>query len=307
MLENRDYMRRAPEYPDLRGFSLTITLLIFNVGVFAVQAILQAMHSPFSIDRYLGLSLDGLRHGYIWQLLTFQFLHGGILHLLLNSWGIYVFGPVVEQAVGRGRFLRLYLLSGIFGGLVHVLGSLVFPSHFGAAVVGNQTFYSPVVGASAGLYGLIAAFATLFPKQELTVYLFFVLPVTVTAQVLLGVSAGIGVLGLLLAGDNVAHGAHLGGMLMGFVFVRFMMQIRWPEFKLPMRLRSKRELVSISAYKSRVASPRKIQDSENLPPGEFISKEVDPILDKISAHGIQSLTERERKILADAQKKMAKR
>ena len=173
------------------------------------------------MDHYLGLSLDGLRHGYLWQLLSFQFLHGGVFHLLINSWGIYVFGPVVEQAVGRGRFLWLYLLSGLFGGVVHVLGSLVFPSHFGALVAGNQTVYIPVVGASAGLFGLIAAFATLYPRQELTVYLFFVFPVTVTARVLLGVSAGIGLLGVLLAGDNVAHGAHLGGMVMGFAFVRY--------------------------------------------------------------------------------------
>ncbi len=304
MLENRDYMRRAPEYPGPRGFSLTITLLIFNAGVFAVQAILQAAHSPFSIDRYLGLSLDGLRHGYIWQLLTFQFLHGGILHLLLNSWGIYVFGPVVEQAVGRGRFLQLYLLSGIFGGLVHVLGSLVFPIHIGAITMGSASAYTPVVGASAGLFGLVSAYATLFPQAELRLLL---PPVTVTARVLVGVTAGIGVLSLLLSRDTIAHGAHLGGMLMGFVFVRFMMQIRWPEFKLPMRLRSKRELVNIDAAKSRETSSRQARDSENLPPGEFISREVDPILDKISAHGIQSLTERERKILADAQKKMAKR
>ena len=307
MLENRDYMRRAPEYSGSSGYSLTITLLIINAAVFGLQALLQATHARFSMDHYLGLSLDGLRHGYIWQLLTFQFLHGGLLHLLLNSWGIYVFGRPVEQALGRGRFLQLYLLSGVFGGLLHVLGSFVFPSHFGAQVIGNQTFYSPVVGASAGLFGLIAAFATLFPKQELTVYLFFVLPVTVTARVLVGVSAGIGLLGLLLASDNVAHGAHLGGMLMGFLFVRYLMGIRWPEFKRPLQLRSKHALVNAGVLKSRGSSPQPTRDPESLPPEEFISREVDPILDKISAQGIQSLTERERKILAEAQKKITKR
>ena len=203
-------------------FSLTNTLLIVNVVVFLAQEFLQTTHARVSIDRYLALSLDGLRQGYVWQLLSFQFLHGGFFHLLINSWGIYVFGPPVEQSVGRGRFLWLYLLSGVFGGLVYVLGSFVFPSHFGAITLGSTTVYSPVVGASAGLFGLIAAFATLYPRQELTVYLFFVFPVTVTARVLVGVSAGIGVLGVFLAGDNVAHGAHLGGMLMGFAFVRYM-------------------------------------------------------------------------------------
>lgn len=221
MLENRNYGRGNPADSRPPRFSLTNTLLIVNAVVFLVQAYLKAKHATFSIDHYLGLSLDGLRHGYLWQLLSFQFLHGGVFHLLVNSWGIYVFGPVVEHAVGRGRFLWLYLLSGIFGGVVHVLGSLVFPSHFGGITVGNATAYIPVVGASAGLFGLIAAFATLYPRQELTVYLFFVFPVTVTARVLLGVSAGIGLLGVFLAGDNVAHGAHLGGMVMGFVFVRY--------------------------------------------------------------------------------------
>ncbi len=201
-------------------FSVTNTLLIANGLVYLVRAYVKAKYPALPMDHYLGLSLDGVRHGYLWQLLSFQFLHGGLFHLLLNSWGIYVFGPPVEYALGRSRFLWLYLLSGTFGGIVHVVGGLVLPSHFGVVTVGHTTTCIPVVGASAGLFGLIAAFATLFPRQELTVYLFFVYPVTVTARVLLGVSAGIGLLGVFLAGDDVAHGAHLGGMVAGLAFAR---------------------------------------------------------------------------------------
>ncbi len=221
MLENRDHRRGVPEAAHPPRFSLTNSLLIVNVVVFLGQTYVTAKHPAFPMDRYLGLSLDGLRHGYLWQLLSFQFLHGGVFHLLINSWGIYVFGPPVEHAVGRSRFLWLYLLSGLMGGVVHVMGSLVFPIHFGNTTIGAATALNPVVGASAGLFGLIAAFATLFPRQELTVYLFFVFPVIVTARVLLGVSAGIGLVGVFLAGDNVAHGAHLGGMVMGFVLARY--------------------------------------------------------------------------------------
>ena len=221
MLDDRDHGRGDPEASRPPRFSLTNTLLIMNAVVFLVQAYMKTKHPTVPMDHYLGLSLDGLRHGYLWQFLSFQFLHGGLFHLLINSWGIYVFGPPVEHAVGRGRFLWLYLLSGLFGGLVHVLGSLVFPIDFGTITIGSATAFNPVVGASAGLFGLIAAFATFFPRQELTVYLFFVFPVTVTARVLLAVSAGIGLLGVFLAGDNVAHGAHLGGMVMGFVFARY--------------------------------------------------------------------------------------
>ena len=305
MLESRDYMRREPIVPMGRKFSLTITLLVINAGVFTIQALLQASRSPFPTDRYFGLSLGGLSHGYFWQLLTFQFLHGGVFHLLINSWGIYVFGRPVEQALGGRRFLWLYLLSGIFGGLAHVVGSLIFPDHFGVSTVANQAVYTSVVGASAGLFGLIAAFATLFPRHELTVYLFFVLPVTVTARVLLGVSAGIGLLGVLLAGDNVAHGAHLGGMAMGVLFVRYLMRIQWPELKFSLRGWTKQPSVNRSSSPFRGVASQLTRKAKNLPPADFISREVDPILDKISAQGIQSLTEQERKILADAQKQMA--
>lgn len=217
MLEHRDHGRGNPAVSRPPPFSLTNTLLVMNAVVFLGQAYLKGKQPGFSVDHYLGLSLDGLRHGYAWQLLSFQFLHGGVLHLLVNSWGIYIFGPPVEQAVGRRRFLLLYLLSGLFGGVVHVLGSLVFPIHLGAITVGSAAAYIPVVGASAGLFGLAGAFATLFPQAELRLLL---PPVTVTARVLLGVSAGVGLLGVFLAGEKIAHGAHLGGMVMGFAFVR---------------------------------------------------------------------------------------
>ena len=224
MQENRDSGRGEPEVMRPACCSMTNLLLLVNIVVFLLQAYAKATQPTVPLDRYLGLSLEGLRHGYVWQLLSFQFLHGGIFHLLINSWGIYVFGPPVENAIGRGRFLGLYLLSGLFGGGVHVVSSLVFPIQIGTITLGSASASIPVVGASAGLCGLIAAFATLFPRQELTVYLFFIFPVTVTARVLLGVSVGIGVLGVLLAGDNVAHGAHLGGMVMGFAFVRMAMR-----------------------------------------------------------------------------------
>lgn len=102
---------------------------------------------PLPVDHYLALSLAGLQEGYLWQLLTFQFLHGGIFHLLLNCWGIYVFGHAVEQTLGRRRMLEVYLLSGMAGGGFHVLGSLLFPHHFGVVTILGITHYEPVVGA----------------------------------------------------------------------------------------------------------------------------------------------------------------
>jgi membrane associated rhomboid family serine protease len=231
-----------------------------------------------------------LRHGYIWQLLTFQFMHANLLHIALNSLGVFSFGFAVEQLLGTKRFLWLYLLSGVIGGLVHVLGGLVWPSHFGvlADAAGNH-FYVPMVGASAGLFGLIAAFALMLPERDLTVLLFFVFPVTVKAKVLLGVSLGISILGVVIDTSNVAHGAHAGGILGGWLMLRF---FAW---------QSRRALYQ--REREPEPQPRQTVQSET----DFVSKEVDPILEKISRQGFQSLTASERKILDEARKKMEKR
>lgn len=302
MIENRDYMREAPFAPKR---TLTVTLIIVNATIFLIQLILQSARSKFPLDHYLALSLDGLRQGFVWQLLSFQFLHSGLLHLLLNSWGIYVFGRSVEEALGKSRFLQLYLGSGVVGGLLHVVCSYFLPQHFGGLIDGTHV---PVVGASAGLYGLIAAFAGLFPHQRLTLLLFFVLPITLTARTLLIASAAIAVFGLLLAGDNVAHGAHLGGMLAGFILIRWGGNLRVSLSKWrPLQARQrKRELVRAAVVRGRPWRTTPTETEVELPPEEFISREVDPILDKISAHGLQSLTDRERRILEAARKKMAK-
>lgn len=285
MLEDRDYMR-ASGYGQNRWRTATATILIVNAVIFLVEAV-----APRLIPSgYLGLSWAGLSRGYLWQLLTFQFLHANLLHLLLNSLGVFSFGFAVEQFLGTKRFLWLYLISGVIGGLVHVLGGLVWPSHFGVMTDAfGAHYYIPMVGASAGLFGLIAAFALMFPERDLTVYLFFVFPVTVSAKVLLGVSLAISVLGVVIDTSNVAHGAHAGGILGGWLMLRFF------------------------AWQSRRNLFQREQESAPLPQKEFksetdfVSKEVDPILEKISKQGIQSLTASERKILDEARKKMEKR
>lgn len=285
MLEDREYMRE-PDYGVNRWRTATAVILILNAVIFLIEK----MAPRLIPSDYLGLSWAGLRHGYVWQLLTFQFLHANLLHIVLNSLGVFSFGFAVEQFLGTKRFLWLYLASGVIGGLVHVLGGLVWPSHFGVNVdaLGNH-FYIPMVGASAGLFGLIAAFALMFPERDLTVYLFFVFPVTVSARVLLGVSLGISVLGVVIDTSSVAHGAHAGGILGGWLMLRF---FAW---------QSRRALYQ--RERESEPPPKKAFKSET----DFVSKEVDPILEKISQQGIQSLTASERKILDEARKKMEKR
>src|SRR5216683_1609597 len=213
MLEDRSYMRRAP-FPSRR--SATVTLLIVNVAAFLAQIVLSSfLHYP--ANEYFALSLEGLRHGYVWQLITYQFMHGGVIHLLLNCWALYVFGREVEEALGRKSFLTLYFSSGVIGGLLQSLGGVLFDGSFAA----------PVVGASAGVFGLVAAFAMLYPERPLTILLFFIIPVNMRAKFLLLFSGLLALYGIVFPMDNVAHAAHFGGMLTGIGFVRYAIHWHW--------------------------------------------------------------------------------
>jgi membrane associated rhomboid family serine protease len=281
-----------------RPWSATVALLVVNVVAFILQNVLYRFFSSFPTDPYFALSVEGLRHGFVWQLLTYQFMHGGWLHLLLNCWAIYVFGRAVEESLGWQSFLTLYFTSGVIGGLFQAL----------AGVLLGGIFAAPVVGASAGAFGLVAAFATLYPERPLMLLLFFIIPVNMRAKFLLLFSALLTLFGLVFPMDNIAHAAHLGGMITGIVFVRCAgyWHWQWPRLKRtqPQPLRP---LVKAPLRASAQWGQSKARVDEDLPPEEFLSKEVDPILDKISAHGIQSLTERERRILETAREKMARR
>src|SRR3974390_1520451 len=173
MLEDRYYMRQSPF--DTRR-SATIGLLIANVAAFFFQCVRYGYppgeHLPPGDP--LALSWQGLAQGYIWQLVTFQFMHAGLLHLLGNCWVIYVFGREIEQALGAKRFLTLYFASGIIGGLVQALaGGLA--AHYYLTSEWARSFMGPTVGASAGALGLLAGFAMLYPERPLMLLLFFVI------------------------------------------------------------------------------------------------------------------------------------
>jgi membrane associated rhomboid family serine protease len=177
-------------------------------AAFVFQNVVSAL-GLFPLYHDFALSVDGLKHGRVWQLVTFQFLHlqlvdGGIFHLLGNLFMIYVFGRPVESALGPVRFLALYLLSGTLGGLLQITAGCLAPLQFGSAVV----------GASAGACGLLAAHATLSPRRLL--HLFF-LPFAIRADLLLALAATGTVAGLFLPSTHVAHCAHLGGIFTGFV------------------------------------------------------------------------------------------
>jgi membrane associated rhomboid family serine protease len=296
MLEDRHYMRETPF--DSRR-TVTVTLVIINVVAFFLQLAL-ARFTNFPFERYFALSSWGLKHGYVWELVSYQFMHGGLLHLVVNCWVVYMFGLAVEEALGRGRFLTLYLASGIIGGLLQTLGGLLLGELLGGRVV----------GASAAAFGLVAAYAILFPDN--VIMLFFIIPMR--ARYLLPLGAALALFGILAPPDHtpgavhVADAAHLGGLLTGFVFARYAVHWnwRWPQFR-SYRRQSSHRLVKVVSGGGGVWNRSKTIPDEDLPPEEFVSREVDPILDKINAQGIHSLTDRERRILEAARKKMARR
>jgi len=291
MLEDRSYMREEPMRP---VWSMTAILIAANIGVFILQEI-NKVYVGFPVNQYLALSKGGLKSFYLWQVITFQFLHGGFTHLLFNMICLYFFGRFAEERLGRINLLKIYLYSGIAGGLLQTLLGFVSPH-----------FARPVVGASAGVYGLIAAFSLLEPHGIIRIW--FIIPVR--AIWFMYIAGGISLFYILVPAETgIAHAAHLGGLLGGAAF------IRWDDLRERFfgnrprveRYQPRSQLIRVPAAKRSPWGSRHKEQSEEMTPTEFISREVDPILDKISAHGVQSLTPKERQILEAARSKMRKR
>jgi membrane associated rhomboid family serine protease len=199
----------------------------------------------------------------VWQLLTYQFLHADVMHILVNMLTLYFIGPEMERTMGTRRFLSLYFLSGVLGGLAWL--GLAYPSGI------------PCVGASGAIFGLLGAFAALFPHRTITLLVFFVLPVTMRAWVMVSILALIQLVYLISpGGSQVAYAAHLAGVFVGFAYA--MTVFRPGEATAWLRSRK----------------PRSRQETGPQ------QGDIDRILDKIAREGMQSLTQSERMILDKA-------
>ena len=185
----------------------TRVLISLNLAFFAYEQWLYRVDPGRKrwFELHHALSLEGLRLGAWWQCLTFQFLHGGWVHLAMNLLLLHSLGPVMETTLGRGRFLLLYLVSGTFGGMLHVAGAWMMPDSFGG----------PVVGASAGLCGLLAALGAYHAEERLRVLFFLIFPMEVRAKYILLVGVLTSALGAVFAVGHIAHLAHLGGFMGG--------------------------------------------------------------------------------------------
>ena len=181
-----------------RETPIVFNLLIINVLVFLAQLFLDS-----SLGLTEKLALFPYNSGFFkpYQLVTHMFTHGGFMHILFNMYALWMFGSKLEKFWGPKRFLIFYLVCGLAAGV-------------------TQMFLSdaPAVGASGAIMGLLAGFAYLFPNTE-----FFILPIPfpIKAKYMVGLYAAYDLFGGIHPGnaDNIAHFAHLGGLVMGFILV----------------------------------------------------------------------------------------
>ncbi len=269
-------------------------IIMANVLCYILQYTVKGFYSN------LALYPELLKQGHVYQLLTFQFLHGDLFHIIINCLMIWMIGKPIEAALGKRRLLSLYLLSGIAGGLIQC----------GLAWT-NINPTGGVVGASAGVFGLIAAFAVLQWNREMTILLMFIIPVRIRAKYLLIALAVIGFLGVLTQrqvveskGALVAHGAHLGGLLGGVLFIlAFVQGGTWagaePWWQ---RMRGRWETRKVVTIEGGARAYTRDGSRSKARKVEFAEENIDSILDKISEQGMDSLTDKEREALAKAAK-----
>lgn len=255
----------------------TVALLVVTIGVFVLQFLARVI-LDVSLEGFFGLSVTGLIRGQLWQFVTYMFLHGNALHLLLNMLMLLFLGAEVERAIGGRHFLVLYFLSGLLGGLGWLM--VTYP------------YEGICVGASGAIFGLLSAYAALYPHRDITFLLFLVLPITVKAWVL---AAGLAVVQLLFmmspAAGGIAYAAHLAGALAGLVYT---LTVFRPDVG--------RDVAQ--GLRSRFAESRRARASAA---DQEQRAEVDRLLDKVANQGLQSLTPRERRLLDDASARLRSR
>jgi membrane associated rhomboid family serine protease len=202
-----------------QGQSLTMRLIVINIGAFVLDRFLFGVGYGFQLGPLLMGPLTAWGHFsastaiaglQLWRLVSFQFLHANLAHLIFNMIGLYFFGSAVESYLGSRRFLAFYLWCGIMGAAAYLLFWLL-------GVLVNAPWV-PLVGASAGIFGVLAASAIIAPHA--TVVLLFP-PIPVRLRTLAWVLIGIGVATIVFGGPNAGgQAAHLGGAMSGYLLIR---------------------------------------------------------------------------------------
>ncbi len=306
MLPDRPYIRG--DYEREKTSALTWLLSALIAGS-VIQWVLGSgwIGGGSRVEEWFGLSVRGVEKGWIWTLLTHGFLHSPtfVLHVLFNVLALYFLGRELLPMLGTKRFLGLFAAAIVLGGLAW------------SAAHWNDPTPAPHLGATAAVYALFFVFACFFPNQQITFLLFFVFPVTLKPKHVATFLAGFALVTLFLfelPGARlpldlaISSSAHLGGMLAGFLYYRFVHDSRWSfgspdraEMELPRWLKRSRRTSEVPAFQV---------NEEPTPPApdrESIRAEVDRILDKINSQGFGALTPEERRVLDNAKDLLSRR
>lgn len=218
-------------------------LLIINVIFFIATLVFQSM--GIELASYLGAFYFDSPHFRVWQIITYMFMHAGWAHIFFNMFALYMFGPAVESYMGSKRFFNYYFITGI-GALVlqmlvqaievhGILGSITFDPamHYNISPENinrlRAIYAEPMVGASGAIFGVLVAFGVLYSETSLYIML---IPIPVKAKyAVIGYIAIELYLGLSQhQGDSVAHFAHLGGALFGYILLKIWGMHRTKDF-----------------------------------------------------------------------------
>jgi membrane associated rhomboid family serine protease len=179
-------------------------LIATNVVMFVATSLMPSLNMLLGlVPRYVTGRL------YVWQLVTYMFLHGGIFHILFNMLALWMFGAELEHIWGTRYFLKFYFVAGVGAGLLTVLFSFL---PFGFA---QQVHYSIVIGASGAIYALLLAYALYFPERPILMIVFWV-----PAKICVMILAGIALLASLSEMGGVANATHLGGLAVGYAYLK---------------------------------------------------------------------------------------
>jgi rhomboid family protein len=297
----------ASSEQEQRGLTPAVQVLIaINIAMAFLQAV--DVFPQGTATSWLGFDLASLPARW-WTVGTYMFVHAGVWHLLANMYGLYLFGPRLEQTWGSKKFTWFYLFCGLGG----VVFQMLFFQH------------GALVGASAAVFGIMTAYAMQWPDEE--IYLMFVMPMRVRTLVigLFVFNLTLGIIGTGDAGTNVAYFAHVGGVLAAYVYVRMAAssgidQVRQrvanlpdadePPRAIPRNLpRRERgdEVDDIVAKSKAIIAKRTVALTPTSRRREAKAEELNRVLDKISERGIESLTTDERKVLEEMSRKLRDR
>ncbi len=295
--QDRDYHQGTSDhdfFSRVKGNSVNFWLIMICIAVFFIDGFsARMMGRPYWAGGILTQwgnfnATDAIRYGQVWRFLTFQFLHAGLLHIIFNLVILFFLGRFVESYLGSKRYLAFYLICGAGGALLYLLllGAGMLAGHPNIPFFLNDGAGTPLVGASAGIFGVLVGVATVAPDKR--IHLLFP-PIAIPIRVLAWVLIGIAFFMVMVDGENSGgEAAHLGGALFGFILMKKAHWLDWAD------------RLSPSAIQRGVNDGRFKRKKEKEAATEA---EVDRILDKVRTQGLQSLTRREKKTLNEATKR----